>query len=169
MLATFIKTLLALVCFSLYGCYSYRIFPKEDRNFVPPDPTRSAWIVNPELKKEAEILKGAGIYVLANSPNEADCNILLQPLDKMFICGNGLIVHAVLLGQVPLTLTDRYYFSYQEINGKDSVTHNFDLKVAQRYWFWDMFIFRKRLPEKLSHSLAANYYRSHQTITRARR
>src|SRR5688500_2728706 len=52
--------MLSITVFS--SCYSYKVFPKEYRKFEYTGERKSAFVLNPELKKEYAILSHSGIF-----------------------------------------------------------------------------------------------------------
>jgi hypothetical protein len=153
------KTLLpffAVVIFS--SCYTYRIFPKEYRKFEYNGKKDVVFIVNPELKKEYVILMSSGIFRITNdSLDVLALRIKLYPLKKSFACGQPITASLLTLGQVPVYLPDRYQFEFAEIRSHEEIHRQFELRIATRFWFWDMFS-RKNFNQKAGQFLLADYY-----------
>ncbi len=151
--------LFSIVSIIFSSCYSYKIFPKEYRNFTYNGEKQTAFITNPELKKEKEILEQSGIFVFTNdSLNNHSVKIKLHPITRNFSCGQPIIASAFTLGQVPVYFPDRYRYQFDEINNDGTTTKSFELLIAQRTWFWDMFVIHKRFKQKAGKALLANYY-----------
>lgn len=141
------------------SCFSYRIFPREDSKFVYEGAKKKAYVQNPALKKEYKILKRASIFELTDdSLDQAAVKIRLHPLTKRFSCGEPLLGSLITLGQVPVYLPDRYQYAFDEWQGSASTPRQFELHIATRYWFWDMFNFKKGFDKKAGQALLADYY-----------
>jgi hypothetical protein len=152
------SSLIALV-FLLTSCYSYKIFPKEYRKFEYRGQKQLAFVINPELKKENRILKQSGIFEFTADTSKANClKIKLRPLGKTIMCGEPILASALTLGQFPVYFPDKYYYQFQIISQGDTTLKSFELRVSQRYWFWDMFLFGKNFSRKAGKALLANYY-----------
>lgn len=155
-----IVILLMPVFFS--GCYAYKVFPKNYRAIKTPEPTTTVYIINPELIKEYSILKNAGIYVISND-SSSSIKIKLYPLKHHFVCGQPLLSSMITLGQLPVYLPDTYQFSYEEQKGEQRELFSYELKIAKRYWFWDMFTFQKNFKTQAGKALAGNHYDKNAT------
>jgi len=150
--------LILLASAILTSCYSYKVFPKEYREFAYSGERQTAFIINPALKKENEILKESNIFTLTEDSSCENClKIRLHPLKKHPACGQGIIVSAITAGQFPVTFPDRYQYGFDEIHPGDTLTRSFELLIAQRTWFWDMFVFHKKFNQKAGKTLLANY------------
>ena len=145
--------------FLLSSCFSYKIFPKEYRSFTYAGEKKNAFIINPELKKEFEILKRSGVFnIVSDSSSESVVKIKLYPLQKNFACGEPIIASWITLGQMPVYLPDRYQYRFDEVEPAITVQRHYELKLAMRYWFWDMFAFKKNFKKKAGQTLLAEYY-----------
>ena len=154
LLPIFLTTLLS-------SCYSYKIFPKEHRTFRYTGERKKAVILNPELVKEFEIFQRTGIFEITNdSLDDSAVKIRLRPMQKSFVCGQAGVVFLGSLGHLPVLLPDRYLYSFEEIENAATVQRQFELKIATRYWFWDLFAFRKGFTKKAGQTLLAEYYRN---------
>jgi hypothetical protein len=147
-----------LLVFIFSSCYTYRIYPKEDRSFRPPTLSKKARLINPELKKEAEIIRLSGIFDFSDSLPDNSVGVFLKPMEKRFVCANGAIPYLFTVGQLPALLPDNYDFRFEEINGIDTIRYHYNLQVATHYWFWDIFVFNKRFDEKAARTLGARHY-----------
>jgi len=139
------------------GCFSYRVFPKQYRDFKVPAATKTVYIDNPRLKRELSILKGSGIY---NITDDSTCTsrIKLHRMEERIACGNGFAIWALFLGQFPMSLPDNRTYSFEEIVQSDTTAIKVDLLIVQRYWFWDIFSRKKDFNKEAGKALAANYY-----------
>ncbi len=153
MIRSIISILLLPVILS--GCYAYRVFPKSYRHFEAPAATQTVYIINPELKKEFEILKAAGIYIISNDSTN-HLAIKLYPMQRNFVCGQPIVGSILFLGQLPAYLPDRYQFIYEEQQDGTTRQFKYELKVATRIWFWDMFTFQKNFKKFAGKALAGS-------------
>lgn len=143
----------------LSSCYSYRIFPKEYRNFTYTGEIKEAFILNPELTKELQIFKQAGIFKLVTDTlNKTVVKIKLYPLQRNFVCGQPIVGSFITLGQIPVLLPDKYQYRFDEVQATDTIPRQYELKIATRYWFWDMFAVKKKFNRKAGQTLLAEYY-----------
>lgn len=149
----------AILLIQLCSCYTYRIYPKAERNFEVPLPQEKVYIINPELKKEYKILQQSGIYTFtSDSTDKSAAHIRLKPLERWFVCGNPLIGWAILLGQMPAYLPDKHRFVFEKTAGDTVVEKRFELNITTRYWFWDMFS-KKNYNKTAGKALAIQYYK----------
>ena len=156
MRVSFISILLSII---LSSCYSYRIFPKEYRTFTYAGQKKKAFILDPELARENEIIKMSGIFDFTNdSTGNSVLKIKLYPLKRDFKDAPGAFVWLFTIGQLPMLVRDRYKFEFAEIQNADTVQRKFEMNITMRYWFWDMFIFNKKFNQKAAQTLLANYY-----------
>jgi hypothetical protein len=143
----------------LSSCYSYKIFPKEYRNFTYTGAKKEAYIVNPELTKEFKILKMAGIFKISDDTlNRSVVRIRLHRLQKDFVCGQPVTASLFTLGQFPVLLPDRYRYGFDEVDQSGTIQRQYELKIATRFWFWDMFAVRKNFNRKAGQTLLGEYY-----------
>src|SRR6478752_6993423 len=81
------------------SCWAYRIYPKEDRNFVLTGEKKEAFIVNSELKRECKILKASGVYKFVSDSNIAGVTkIKLYPIHQNLVCGQPILLNWITLG-----------------------------------------------------------------------
>jgi len=150
---------LTLISLILSSCYSYKIFPKEYRHFTYTGEKKEVFVLNPEMSKEYEILKKAGVFkIMTDSSNRPVTRIRLYPLERAFVCGQPITASLLFLGQLPVLLPDRYQFRFDELRATDTVQRNYELQVATHYWFWDMFVVKKNFNQKAGQTLLAQYY-----------
>jgi hypothetical protein len=159
-------TFLMIITTILFSsCYSYKIFPKEDRRFTYTGERKKAFILNPQLSKEFKILKESGIYNFTNdSSADSVIKIRLSPLQARFVCGEPMIASLITLGQMPVLLPDRYQLTFTEIQKADSTQRRFELLIATRFWFWDMFAINKKFNQKAGQALRSKYYNNDKNI-----
>ncbi len=151
------------ICFStlavsliLCSCYSYVVFPEKYRELSDSFPKTSAYVINPELEEELNVLKTSGIYSLV-SDSSCLTRIRLRKLDRS-ACGNSVSpLLELTLGLIPLYAPDRYYYSFDEISRTDTTQLTFELKVARRVSFYEIFRSQKDLNSKLAQALKGEY------------
>jgi hypothetical protein len=154
--------ILLLLPFLLSSCYTYKIFPMGVRRYSYDGPKQTAYILNPELKKEYSILKKSNIYNLStDSLGNNIVRIRLYRIDRHLVCGQPITLSVITLGQLPVYLPDRYKFQFDEI-GADQQTSkkSYDFSIATRYWFWDLFSFHKDFSGKAGKVLCYKYYQN---------
>ena len=144
----------------LNSCYSYKIFPKEYRKFEYNGQKQVAFIMNPELKRENNILKHSGIFEITSDSSNTNCvRIKLHAVCRTGpMCGEPILAGVFTLGQFPVYFPDQYNYEFEVISQRDTTLKSFQLSVSKRYWFWDMFLFGKNFPKKAGKVLLANYY-----------
>jgi len=153
--------LIFIICVALFpACYAYRIFPKEDRRFVP-SVKQKVHILNPELKREYRVIRHAKIFdiIPADSADPSAVSIRLEPMRHQMDDGPAIIITAFTLGQVPSLYADRYYYGFTEIRDTGIARTSIELRVAKRFWFWDMFTFQHSFSKKAGQALTAAYAR----------
>lgn len=150
---------LVLILILSAACYSYRVSPKEYKNLERRGVQRRAYIINPELEKEVAILKASEIFQIT-SDSLADTHILLYPLEQSWVCGQPLTASILTLGQVPILLPDSYRFRFAEVKPDRTIHREIEITVAQRVWFWDMFVFNKNFEKKAGKVLFGNYLKT---------
>ncbi len=144
----------------LFGsCYTYKVYPKEYSKLKNTAIQKTAFIINEtdSIKKELKILKASDLFVITNDSTKADVKIKLYPIQKSWVCGQPMVISMLTLGQLPIYFPDRYYYSFDEIEGDSVIKRRIELKIAQRVWFWDMFAFRKNFEKKAGKSLLGEY------------
>ena len=155
------KILFCIAIMSLFSsCYTYKVFPKEYRKLVNNEPKKVAFISNPtdSLKKEISILQSSDLFIFSKDSTAAEIKIKVYPIKEgRRSCGQGTILTMITIGQVPIRFSDIYTFSFDEIKKDVSVKRKYDLKVSQRIWFWDMFVFNKNFNKKAGKALLGEY------------
>lgn len=149
--------LLAILCSS---CYSYKVYPKEYRKLENDNPKRSAYVMNDTLKKELEILRSSDLFEIITDSTKADLNVKLYPIEQSFVCGQPFVITMLTVGQLPVTLPDRYLYKFDEIENGNITERKLDLKIAQRVWFWDVFAFNKKFEKKAGKAVLGEYQSS---------
>lgn len=155
-----------LICQFFGSCYSYKVYPKEYRKLENTAVQKTAFVINESdsIKKELKILKSSDLFVITNDSTKADVKIKLYPIRKSWVCGQGMIVSMLTLGQLPVHFPDRYYYQFDEIEGKFVVKRKIELRIAQRVWFWDMFTFGRNFEKKAGKSLLGEYNQNKRTL-----
>ena len=144
----------------LSSCYTYRIFPREYRSFAYTGEKKEAFILNPELTKELQIFK-----LVTDTLNKTVVKIKLYPLQRNFVCGQPIVGSFITLGQIPVLLPDKYQYRFDEVQSTDTIPRYYELKIATRYWFWDMFAVKKNFNRKAGQTLLAEYYNPQLSAT----
>lgn len=142
----------------LVGCTSYHVFPREYRESPVPKTHKKAFVENPELKQELEILQDSEVYILADS-NSAGVTVRLDTMKVYLddINGGALIGFLLTLGLGPLYTADRYKYGFVERNTRTGEVekYTFELKVAQRTWLLNVFQDAESKESKLGEALRA--------------
>src|SRR5258705_7827329 len=87
----------------LSSCYTYKIFPKEYRDFTYVGEKKEVFILNPELTKEFEILKKSGVFkIVTDTLSKSVVKIKLHPFKKSIACGQSVTASLFTLGQLPV-------------------------------------------------------------------
>lgn len=166
---TKIIIILNLSIILLNSCYSYRLFPKEFRKIENKEVPLKAYIINNTFKEELVILKSSTLFKIVEDSIESDLKIKLYALEKNgfndsdsytifgWNAGGDLGLGLITLGQLPVLFDERYRFKFDEIKQDTIIENNFELKITQRFWFWDMFDFNKRFDEKAGKALLGSY------------
>lgn len=142
----------------LAGCSSYHVFPREHRELPVPETKQKAFVENPELKQELEILQASEMYVLADS-NSAEVTVRLDTMRVYLddIHGGAVFGFLITLGLGPLYTADKYEYGFTERNIKTGEVekHILELKVAQRTWLLNAFQDVESKESKLGEALRA--------------
>lgn len=157
---TLSKLLFCIAMMSLFSsCYTYKVFPKEYKNLSNNEPKQVAFITNPSasLWKEISILQSSDLFVFSKDSTAAEIKIKVYPVIKSKVCGQGMVLSMVTIGQLPMLFPDRYVFSFDEIKNHVTLKRKYDLKLSQRVWFWDMFVFNKNFKKKAGKALLGEY------------
>ncbi|HEY9177259.1 MAG TPA: hypothetical protein VIN07_06190 [Flavipsychrobacter sp.] len=149
--------LLSLIAVSFSSCYTYKVYPEEYRRLENIGAKPKAYVINDTLDKELNILVSSGIFTIIKDSTEADLQIHIYPLEQNMVCGQGLTASMITLGQLPVFLPDRYFYRFDEIGHNGKTHRKIELKIAQRVWFWDVFVFNKRFEENAGKALLGGY------------
>ena len=88
---------------------------------------KTAYIVNPELRNELEILEYSGLYKTSTDKN-SQIKITLNPIKPMPGCGNAALFSAITLGFIPVEYDEKFEFSFTESKGNLIKTHEYQLE-----------------------------------------
>ena len=146
--------LLAFICCS---CYTYKIYPKEFRKLENNRAKRTVYILNDADTRTGRILKASELFEIVTDSTMADLKIKLHPIQQSYVCGQPLTLSMITFGQFPVYLPDRYFFRFDEIEDGVVTEHRLELKIAKRYWFWDMLAFNKNFEKKAGKALLGEY------------
>lgn len=154
---------LTFALFSSLSCYSYRAsFKKHGKTDADirgqEDLHRNrkrAYVTfgHGAGKEEYLILKHSGIFDLVDDRTSADVRIVLHLMHRRLASGMATIITIFSLGQIPISMHDRYFLSFDEIQ-EDKETKEqkqlssktkkeFEIVVKKRIWFWDIFSRRR--------------------------
>lgn len=145
----------------LNSCYSYRVQPKEFRKLENTNPQPKAYIINPTLEKEGEILKSSELFIIVEDSLYADLNIKLYPISIFRRGGDGTIcsITMVTFMQLPCFNNTSYKFKFDEIYKNNVKKNDINLHINKRFWFWDFLSFKKNFEKKAGKALLGMYYR----------
>ncbi|WP_282042915.1 hypothetical protein [Winogradskyella flava] len=156
--------ILGILTICCCSCYSYKVYPKTYRKIENNNPKRNAYIINDSLKKELKIFSNSNIFQIVKDSNYADVAVKLYPIEKSFVCGQPLTISMLTIGQLPVMLPDQYLFRFDEIQNGTITERTIDLKIAQRIWFWDLFVFNKNFEEKAGKALLGEYLKNNNPL-----
>lgn len=141
----------------LTGCTSYVVFPKHIRGMTVPENPPEAYIINPELEREYKILEISGLFSISDN-RSVEISITLEPMKTdIWPCGNPRLYSAMLLGIIPAYLPDKYYYNFIEERPDTVIHHQFELKVAERFSLWDIFLINPGKDRRLGEALRGEY------------
>tara|TARA_B100000780_G_scaffold261139_1_gene213375 strand:- start:1429 stop:1938 length:510 start_codon:yes stop_codon:yes gene_type:complete len=141
------------------SCYSYRIVNKEQRHTKPINNSQEkVYVLNADtLKNELKILEYSNLFEIVADSLEADSYIRLYPPRLRFVCGMGMIVPIMTLGQLPGYLPEDRIFEFDLISKNEELKYEFQLDVMKRIWFWDIFSTKKNREKILGKVLYAEW------------
>jgi len=155
-----IKTIiiLSLAMILLNSCYSFKVFPKEYRKIENKEVQRKAYIINNTLENEFDILKSSELFEIVEDSINTDLKIKLYPIKKIEDSYNrsGAAVSFLTLYQIPYYNHHVYKFKFDEIEKNGITKKEFELNVATKVWFWDMFTY-KGYAKEMGKSLLGEY------------
>jgi hypothetical protein len=114
-------------------------------------------VQNDSLSQELSIIAASKLFDILTDSTKADLTLKLYPIQQSFVCGQPLTFSMITLGQIPIILPDRYIFRFDEIENKVVTERVIELKIAQRVWFWDMFVFNKNFEQNAAKALLGEY------------
>ena len=153
------KYLITLVILSILcsSCYSFKIYPKEYRKLKNEHTRPNAYVINDTLKEALKILKFSELFNIVKDSSSVELKIKLYPLKQTLVCGQPFIISMLTLGQLPVYLHDVYSYKFDEIVNGMVTKRKLDLKIAQRVWFWDLFVFNKRFEKNAGNAVLGEY------------
>jgi hypothetical protein len=155
-----IKTIIiiSLAMILLNSCYSFKVFPKEFRNIENKEIQQKAYIINNTLEEELEILKSSELFEIVEDSLNTDLKIKLYPIKKIETSYDryGAALSLLTLYQIPYYNHHVYKFKFDEIEEPRISKKEFELNVATRVWFWDMFTY-KDYSREMGKSLLGKY------------
>jgi len=140
------------------GCYTYKVFPKEFRKIENKEIQLKAYVVNNILEEELKILKSSEIFEIVEDSLNIDLMIKLYQIKKMETSYNrkSAAISLLTLYQIPYYNYHVYKFKFDEIKNNRITKKEFELNVATRVWFWDMFTY-KGYSREMGKSLLGKY------------
>ncbi len=142
---------------ALNSCYSYKVYPKENRNIKNTKQRETVYVINDSLEKELKILEKSTLFTITKDSTQTDIKIKLYPIKQYPGCGNPLIGHIITLGQIPVYLPNQYEYRFDRIQKGKIESENLNISLTKRYWFWDMFTFSKNFEKKAGQALLVKY------------
>lgn len=149
---------LGLIAVLNSNCYTYKVFPKEFRKIENKEIQRKVYIVNNILEEELEILKSSELFEIVEDSLDADLIIKLYQIKKIETSYNrsSAAISLLTLYQIPYFNHHAYEFKFDEIKNNKITKKEFELNVATRVWFWDMFTY-KGYSKEMGKSLLGKY------------
>ena len=120
------------------GCSHYSFLPDAYRDTPPVSSPPAAYVINPELEHERQLLADSGIYRLTEAPS-ADIHVRLYPLQAHLGCGYYSMGAFFTLGLKPSVARDQYIYRFDEIRAGQEIRHEIELVTLQRTSFWELF------------------------------
>jgi hypothetical protein len=148
-------TYLFILFFALTGCTSYQFVTNGKVDGDPIQFKAKAYVVNPELKQEYEILQRSQLYELVQDSLEA-VKIKLNPMQTALMCGNPLIGTIFTFGLIPSTVEDQYFYSFTEQQSNNSIERKIMANVRMRLSAYEIF-FSGNLKQQIAEGLKLAY------------
>ena len=148
----------------LIGCTGNIRYIESDAS-APPNPSK-AYVTNPELEKEVEILRASGLYTITADP-DAPTRITLHPLmERPGGCGNPYLATYLTLGLVPAAMPADYVFAFtiEDRRGPRQVKHW--LRMDYTVSLWESFKIFHDENEELGKALRASALESDSEMVR---
>jgi hypothetical protein len=152
-----------LVSVSLWSCFpAYNAYPKEYRSAKADFPKEKVYVMNKDLEKEFKILKHSGIYeIVEDSTNTA--KIKLYPMKTHTpSCGNPMIGSMMTVGLLPAVFPYDNTYSYDVIENHTTKNYQFNLRVNQSLWLFNIFRLHKTYAKQSGKALLGNYISSNK-------
>jgi hypothetical protein len=123
-----------------------------------PEAGTKAFLKNPELKQEREILQASKLYALTDS-STAEVTVNLKNVRPLIsdVPPGGVMFIVLTLGLVPVNFPDRYVYKFTERNRETGEVTRYDmqLKVAQQTWLLNAFRDTQSKNAKLGEAMRA--------------
>ena len=148
--------LLALVLW-VAGCTSYHFVEVIDKHETTIAAGGEAFVINPALGQELDILRRARLYELTDD-SSATIKIELKPLEVAGACGNPLLGTTLTLGLFPGAVYDQYRFSYSERTVSGVSERNVLIVVQMRVWAFE-FLFSGNKKDEIARGLRVAFNR----------
>lgn len=129
-----------------------------------PHPGGRAFVTNPQLVEEYEILAASGIFDLVEH-GPAPKSVRLHRMQRDFVCGNPYLLTVFTLGLIPATVPAGVTFSFSATESGETADYQFHLDAERRISPLQ-YPFKPFLSEQrtLGSVLASEYAASPQTL-----
>ena len=114
-----------------------------------------AYVLNPELEDEYDILKRSQLYELSNDSLNS-VKIRLKPLQENLMCGNPLLGTVITFGLIPSAVEDNYLYSFTELNNESTVEREINVRVRMRLSIYEIF-YRGNMNQQIADGLREGY------------
>ena len=101
--------------------------------------TKPVYVINPDLSREYQILVASGIYPLTHQPEGAR-KITLKPIQRLYRCGNPMMMTFVTLGIVPIDLPGGQVFQYDLESDGIGIHYYHRLPTYDRISIWEWLV-----------------------------
>ena len=124
--------LVALVALLALGCGTADLYPAASlQRLSRQHPGGRAFVANPELFEELEILRASGIFELV-SQDETSRVIRLHPREHEFVCGNPFLLTIFTFGLMPALVPANSTFLFTVEENGIILEHRFFLAAENR-------------------------------------
>jgi hypothetical protein len=145
------------VALFVVGCTSYHFVEVLDKPDTMIAAGGEAFVMNPALDLELDILRRSGLYDLTDD-SSATMKIELKPLEVAGACGNPLLGTVPTLGLLPGVVYDQYRFSYSEETVSGVRERNVLIVVQMRVWAFE-FLFSGNRKDEIARGLRVAFNR----------
>lgn len=127
----------------------------------PPalDLAPAAYVENPELVSELEILKRSGLFRISADPSVGK-RIELTEIESLPGCGMGVMLTPLSFGLLPGRVPRMHAYRFVEKDGPIVREHSYMLEVMQKYSLYEFFKFWRPSSEKVLAAVLADEARN---------